>query len=337
MSRRDALRAVSRGLAAESVWGTSLTPGTENRPAVCSKSLSSFQDLPVMVDNVLTGDKAPGRTTFCGTSVKGPGAMKRLCVKEDPPSAPIRVVGRRRIAHLLAAAGAVFAVLAPAAPAGAGGSGNEPPQPRPARLWKAYPLDAPRGGAAQPRAHVRSSKPGAAPRSSESGERPSLLLWISLAAFAAAVLAIVISWRAHLAWVRGGVKRGRQRAARLMARPQSDLTLAARAAPTGRPQGRLHALTDALHSRVPTRTWLHEVDGHAAPSARQVGPVDRDATQERALLKRKQAAATSESVKKLKEKKPAETRERYKGHEIGVLKAKLADRPPARSAQKGER
>ncbi len=270
--------------------------------------------------------------------------MKRLCVNEDLPSPPIRVVGRRRIAHLLAAAGAAFAVLAPAAPAGAAGSGNEPPQPRPERLWKAYPLDGPRAGTAQPqvhvrsskpgapqpRAHVRSSKPDAAPRASESGGRPSLLLWISLAAFAAAALAIVISWRAHVAWARGGVKRARQRAVRLRAAPQKSLTPAAHAARTGRLEGRL---THALHARVARRAWLNEVDAHAAPSARQYGPVDHAAVHERVLLKRKQAAATSESLKKLKEKKRVETRERYKPHEIGVLKAKLADRP----AQKGER
>jgi len=186
-------------------------------------------------------------------------------------------------------------VLALAAPAGAGASAKEPPPPRPVRLWKAYPLDAPRGDAAQPGARIRSSKPGPAARSSEPAERSSLLLWISLCAFAAAVVAIVISWRAHLAWARGGVKSARQRAARLRTTRQKGLPPAA----------------------------------HAARTARQNGPVDDAAVHERALLKRKQATATSESLKKLKEKKREETRERYKPREIGVLKAKLADRPPA--------
>jgi hypothetical protein len=266
--------------------------------------------------------------------------MKRLCANEDPPSPATREIGRRCIAHLVAAAGAAFAVLALAAPAGADVSGKEPPQPRPQVLWNAYPLDAPRGGTAQPKAHVQSSKPkpAASPHSRASGKRSSRLLWISLAAFAAALAVIAISWRANVAWARGRVKRARRRAARLLPTPQKDLTPGAHPAPTARPEGTPpDTLTDALEARAATHTVLHKTDAHAAPSARQDGPVDRAANQEQTLLKRKQAVATSESVKKLKEKKRVETRERYTRHEIGVLKAKLADRRTARSAKKGER
>jgi hypothetical protein len=273
--------------------------------------------------------------------------MNRLCWKRCSAAPTTREGARRRAARVLAIGGAALAFLVLAASASAAGSGKEPPQPKPNPLWNAYPLDAPRGSGEQPPARVRRSTPtpAASSRSSGSDNGSSLLLWISLAAFGAALIAFAISWRAHVAWAGPGVMRARERfraagarvatrVERLLAAPEKGLTLVAQGPRLAWPERRLQALTEALHERVAMRSRRRDVRTEPVAPNDSVNGAE---TPEQALLRRKRAAATSEALKKLKEKNGAETREHYKQHEVGVLKAKLADPSTPRPAEKGER
>jgi hypothetical protein len=276
-------------------------------------------------------------------------------------SAPIasRWVERRPVALLLVAAGAVVAgFLVASSTALAEGSGK-PSHPQPQKLWNAYPLD-PKGAQGQPQKtqKPRITSPSTPARESGGGSSSLLPLWISLAAFAASVLAFAVSWResprlrpTRRALILAGdnvraVGRDLAAAMRRLRPPRTNqLALIAHRTSSGRTEPRQLAqvLTDVLHQHAATRPENVDVGLHSVPSPPEETEVS-DADRERAVLKQKRAAATSAEVRKLKEK----TRAPYdagRRDEIGMLKAKLADSPEssagamlaARRVQKGER
>jgi hypothetical protein len=269
-----------------------------------------------------------------------------------------RRIERRPLVLLLAVAGtAISGFFAASSTALAEGSG-EPSHPQPQELWHAYPLDAKatQGQPHKPRARV----PSPSTTARESGGGPSsLLLWISLAAFAASLLAFAVSWRESL-------RLRRMRRALLLAgdnvrafcrdlatgmrrlRPSrtSRLALIARRPNFRRTEPRQLAqvLTDVLHQRTATHPQNVDVGLHSVLSPREE-PEGSDAAREREVLKQKRAAATSAEVRKLKEKTRAVASDTARRDEIRMLKAKLADSPEsspgamlaARRVQKGER
>lgn len=302
--------------------------------------------------------------------------MNRLCGNGSSPSMASRRIGYG-VARLLAVVTVLGVAGAPAAGA-ADRSRKEPPRPQ--KLWNAYPLDS--GGTRSPQSPAGSGRftpPSAAARgTSDSGDRKSsLLLWIAVGTFGAAVVAFAVSWRgAAPVWrARSRLSSAGERLRAFNADPgtrtqgletsEEGLARAAHRPQVGRPEVRgLHVpgvrfaltLSQVLHKSADTRAQPRDFSADAVPSARPRDAEDHDAARERAVLRRKRAAATSEEVRKLRDKKRAVTQERDQ-RENGVLKAKLADPPtkpiapgvaggheferrstlPARPAQKGER
>jgi hypothetical protein len=268
-----------------------------------------------------------------------------------------RRIERRPLVLLLAVAGtALSGFLVASSTALAAGSGG-PSHPQPQQLWNAYPLDAkgPQGQPEKPRGRVTS--PSTTPRESGGGASSLLLLWVSLAAFAASLLAFAVSWR-ESPWLRptrralilaGDNVRAfcRDLAAavrRLRPSLTTRLALVARRPSRTEPRQLAQVLTDVLRQRTAARQQNAGVGLHSVPSPREE-PEASDVARERAVLKQKRAAATSAEVRKLKEKTRAEAHDTARRDEIGMLKAKLADSPEsspgemlaARLVQKGER
>jgi hypothetical protein len=304
--------------------------------------------------------------------------MDRLCGNGSSPSMASRRIGCG-VARLLAVVTVLGVAGAPAAGA-ADRSRKEPPRPQ--KLWNAYPLESAGTPSPQPPASSGRFRPrSAASRgTSDSGDRKSsLLLWVAVGAFGAAVVAFAVSWRgAAPVWrARRRVSSAGERLRAFNADPATrtqgpretsgeGLALAAHRPHVAWPEvRRLHVpggrfarkLSQVLHKGADTRAQPRDFSADAVSSAQPRDAEDRDAARERAVLKRKRAAATSEEVRKLRDKKRAVTQERDQ-REIGALKAKLADPPtkspiapgvaggheferrstlPARPAQKGER
>jgi hypothetical protein len=269
-----------------------------------------------------------------------------------------RRIEPRPLALLLAVAVSAVGFLVASPTALAEGSGR-PSHPQPEKLWNAYPLDgnSAEGQPQKPRGRVTSAS--TTPRQSGGGKSSLLLLWISVAAFAASLLAFAVSWRESprlrptrraliLAGdnVRAFCRDLAAGARRLRPLLTSRLALIARGPSPRRtdPRGLAEVLTDVLHQRTAARPQSADAGLHSVPSPGEE-PDGSDAARERAVLKEKRAAATSAEVRKLKEKTRAVAYDTARRDEIGMLKAKLADSSEsapgamlaARQVQKGER
>lgn len=285
--------------------------------------------------------------------------MSRLCGNGSSAPTASRRIELRPLAVLLAVAVAAVSGFLVASSTALAESSGGPSHPQPQKLWNAYPLDA-KGAQGQPQEpRGRATSPSTAPRESGGGSSSLLLLWISLAAFAASLLAFAVSWResprlrpTRRALILAGdnvrafcidLAAG---ARRLRPSLTSRLALIARRPSVRRTEPRplAEVLTDVLHQRTAPRPQNGDAGLRSVPSPREE-PDGSEAARERALLKQKRAAATSAEVRKLKEKTRAEAHDTARRDEIGMLKAKLADSPEsapgamlaARLVQKGER
>jgi hypothetical protein len=246
------------------------------------------------------------------------------------PLPPLLVVGAAFVGLLLASSAALAA----------GSKGR--PHPQPQQLWNAYPLDAKGSQEQLQKPSAPATAPETTPRQSGGGSSSLLLVWISLAAFGASLLAFAVSWRASprlrpalraLILAGDNVRAfgvGLAAEMRLLRRaPAERLALVA---PT-EPSQLTRLLTDVLHERL-----------HALPAPPEE-PQATNGARERAVLKEKRAEAALADVRKLKDKTRAAARETDRRDEVGILKAKLADSPesapgatPAtRWMEKGER
>jgi hypothetical protein len=262
--------------------------------------------------------------------------MSRLCGNRCSSPTASRRVERRPLLLLLVVATTSF-VTAPS-PAQAA-SPATPPHPQPQKLWNAYPLDA-KGAQAQTATPPARHTPSPSAARESRGGSSSLWLWISLAAFAASLLAFTVAWResprlrrARRALIGAGdnvraLRRARRTRAALLAREPGPRR--------AEPEELVQLLTTVLNQDTPSHEQNGDVEPQVVPSA------EPDAARQHEVLKRKRAAATTAEVQRLKEK----TRPTAHGRrdEIGTLKAKLVDsselsptETPPYWVQKGER